>query len=160
MRRVAPGGPAADRDVERDGELGGPAHALAQEVLDGVRLAGRDLDRLARAGHAMADHIVTFSLVPLAADRTLVRTTWLVDAEAVEGVDYDLDRLTGVWEITNQQDADLVRLAHRGIADPAYVPGPYGPSEFQVEAFINWYITRLRVNLGLVATPDQIAESA
>ena len=112
------------------------------------------------ACHLLGDHVITFAAFPLDEGRTLVRTTWLVNAAAVEGVDYDLDRLTGVWEITNQQDADLVRLAHRGIADPAYVPGPYGPSEFQVEAFINWYITRLRVNLGLVATPDQIAESA
>ena len=32
----------------------------------------------------MADHIVTFSLVPLAAARTLVRTTWLVADDAVE----------------------------------------------------------------------------
>ncbi|OBC07509.1 (Fe-S)-binding protein [Gordonia sp. 852002-50816_SCH5313054-c] len=112
--------------------------------------------------HVTSDHAVLFSVIPIRPDETLVRTTWLVNAAAVEGVDYDLDRLTGVWEITNQQDADLVRLAHRGIADPAYVPGPYGPSEFQVEAFINWYITRLRVNLGLDAdaTPDQIAESA
>src|SRR5699024_53519 len=28
--------------------------------------------------HAMGDHVVTFSLLPLAADKTLVRTTWLV----------------------------------------------------------------------------------
>lgn len=114
--------------------------------------------------HITGDHAVLFSAIPLAPDQTLVRTTWLVHADAVEGVDYDLDRLTGVWEITNQQDADLVALAHQGIADPAYLPGPYGPSEVQVEAFINWYITALRTTLGIthqVAQPvSQIPESA
>lgn len=99
--------------------------------------------------HVTSDHAVLFSVIPVAADRTLVRTTWLVHPDAVEGVDYDLDRLTGVWEITNQQDADLVELAQQGISSPAYLPGPYGPSEFQVEAFVNWYITALRDGLAL-----------
>ncbi|MGV9670529.1 MULTISPECIES: aromatic ring-hydroxylating oxygenase subunit alpha [unclassified Gordonia (in: high G+C Gram-positive bacteria)] len=110
--------------------------------------------------HITGDHALLFSVIPVAPDHTLVRTTWLVHADAVEGVDYDLDHLTSVWEITNQQDADLVALAHQGIADPAYVPGPYGPSEFQVEAFINWYITTLRTNLGLPQPVTGIAESA
>lgn len=115
--------------------------------------------------HVTGDHAILFSVIPLAPDRTLVRTTWLVHRDAVEGVDYDLERLTGVWEITNAQDADLVALAQQGISSPAYVPGPYGPSEFQVEAFVNWYITALRRNLGLPAAvprsmPDRISESA
>ncbi len=101
--------------------------------------------------HVTSDHALLFSVIPISADKTLVRTTWLVHRDAVEGVDYDLDRLTGVWEKTNQQDADLVALAQQGISSPAYVPGPYGPSEFQVEAFVNWYITMLRQRLGISA---------
>jgi Rieske 2Fe-2S family protein len=94
--------------------------------------------------HFLADHAVTFSVIPLAPDRTLVRTTWLVHPEAVEGVDYDLDTLTKVWAATNDQDAVFVARAQQGITSPAYLPGPYGPTEYQVEAFINWYVTRLR----------------
>jgi len=97
--------------------------------------------------HFLADHAVTFSVIPLAPDRTLVRTTWLVHPEAVEGVDYDLDTLTKVWTATNDQDAVFVARAHQGITSPAYLPGPYGPTEYQVEAFINWYVTRLRAHL-------------
>ncbi|MEE3852332.1 aromatic ring-hydroxylating dioxygenase subunit alpha [Gordonia sp. LSe1-13] len=103
--------------------------------------------------HVTSDHALLFSVIPIGPDKTLVRTTWLVHADAVEGVDYDLDRLTSVWDITNQQDADLVALAQQGISSPAYIPGPYGPSEFQVEAFINWYITALRDNLAIPAAP-------
>ena len=110
--------------------------------------------------HVTSDHALLFSVIPIAPDRTLVRTTWLVNADAIEGIDYNLDRLTSVWEITNQQDADLVALAHQGISDPAYLPGPYGPSEFQVEAFINWYITTLRTNLALPESISEIPESA
>lgn len=43
--------------------------------------------------------------------RTLVRTTWLVHAEAEEGTDYDLDNLTEVWRATNDQDAAFVGVA-------------------------------------------------
>ena len=93
--------------------------------------------------HAMGDHIVTFSVVPLAADRTLVRTTWLVDAEAEEGVDYDLANLTSVWMKTNEQDAAFCERGQLGVSSPAYLPGPYAPTEGHLDEFCTWYIERL-----------------
>ena len=68
--------------------------------------------------HFCADHAVAFSVLPLAPDRTLVRTTWLVHEDAVEGVDYDLDRLTEVWRRTNEQDSTFVARAHAGRRRP------------------------------------------
>jgi Rieske 2Fe-2S family protein len=126
-------------------------------TLDGVRACRRllmdeDEARLGRLSlhvqpnawlHVMGDHAVTFSVLPLARDRTLVRTTWLVHADAVEGRDYDLDRLTTVWKQTNDQDMVFVARAQRGVEDPDYVPGPYLPSEYQVDAFCTWYTNRL-----------------
>lgn len=97
--------------------------------------------------HFLSDHAVTFAVFPIAADKTLLRTTWLVHPDAEEGVDYDLDTLTAVWTATNAQDADLVARAQRGVASPAYEPGPYAPTEYQVEAFCNWYATRLHEHL-------------
>ena len=97
--------------------------------------------------HFMADHAITFAVLPIAPGRTLVRTTWLVHEDAVEGVDYNVDDLTFVWRETNAQDAAFVELAQRGVTDPAYIPGPYVPSEYQVDAFCNWYIDKLNVHL-------------
>jgi glycine betaine monooxygenase A len=94
--------------------------------------------------HFLSDHAVTFSVLPVAPDRTLLRTTWLVHADAVAGEDYDVDALTKVWRATNEQDAVLVARAYRGVCDPAYEPGPYAPNEGQVDAFVNWYAGRLR----------------
>jgi Rieske 2Fe-2S family protein len=93
--------------------------------------------------HFLADHAITFSAIPVAPDRTLVRTTWLVDRDAVEGRDYDVERLTHVWKLTNQQDAAFVGYAHSGIRSPAYTPGPYAATEYMVEDFAAWYIERL-----------------
>lgn len=94
--------------------------------------------------HFLSDHAITFAVFPIGVDRTLVRTTWLVADDAVEGVDYDLQQLTHTWEQTNIQDQELVELAQRGISSPVYEQGPYMRSEYQVEAFINWYIQRAR----------------
>lgn len=94
--------------------------------------------------HVLGDHAVTFCVLPLAPDKTLVRTTWLVHPDAVEGEDYDLDALTDVWRKTNLQDGSFVARAQLGVSSPAYEPGPYTRSEYQVEAFCNWYVTRLR----------------
>ena len=125
---------------------------------DGTRLVQRllgDIDegRLGRVTfhgqpnvwvHALGDHVVTFAAFPVAPDRTLVRTTWLVHADAVEGVDYDVEQLTEVWRRTNEQDAALVALTQAGVADPAYEPGPYTDGESNVDDFVTWYVARMR----------------
>ncbi len=98
--------------------------------------------------HFMSDHIVTVAAIPLDAERTLVRTKWLVHKDAVEGVDYDLGNLTGVWIATNAQDSELVGYAQAGVRNPAYEPGPYSPhTESFVEKFCDWYVARLSAHL-------------
>ncbi len=94
--------------------------------------------------HVQSDHAVTFCVLPLSPDKTLVRSTWLVHEDAVEGEDYDVDALTDTWRKTNEQDASFVARAQLGVRSPAYEPGPYTLSEYQVEAFCRWYVTRLR----------------
>ncbi len=112
-----------------------------------------DTPRLGRASlhhqpnfwsHFLADHAVTSVAIPLGPTRTLVRTTWLVHKDAVEGRDYDLDNLTKVWTLTNEQDATFVARAQSGVNSPAYEPGPYAPTEYDVDAFCTWYIDEVR----------------
>lgn len=99
--------------------------------------------------HFMSDHIVTFSVLPLDPERTLLRTKWLVHKDAVEGRDYDLKRLIEVWHATNREDGALVEMSQRGVSSPAFEPGPYSPyTEELVEKFANWYVERLRAALG------------
>lgn len=98
--------------------------------------------------HFLADHIIHFRVLPLSVDRTAVRTTWLVHEDAVEGVDYDIERLTEVWIATNAQDAELAAVNHRGIRSKAYEPGPYAPSEFMLTDFTNWYAGKMEAFIG------------
>jgi glycine betaine catabolism A len=77
----------------------------------------------------------------------LLRSTWLVRDDAVEGVDYDLANLVHVWNATNTQDRAFVARAQHGVEDPGYQPGPYSEVEGDVEAFVNWYITRVSAHL-------------
>jgi Rieske 2Fe-2S family protein len=97
--------------------------------------------------HFMCDHAVTFTALPLSPNATLLRCRWLVHKDAVEGVDYDLDRLTSVWKATNQQDAHLVALAHAGAESRGYEPGPYSRfTEPQLDNFATWYVERMQVH--------------
>ena len=99
--------------------------------------------------HLMSDHAITFCALPLGPDRTLLRTTWLVHKDAVEGVDYDLANLVAVWQATNRQDADLVGITQAGVGSPGYTPGPYSPhTEGLVEEFCAWYVERMTAGLG------------
>ncbi|WP_110590116.1 aromatic ring-hydroxylating oxygenase subunit alpha [Microbacterium suaedae] len=94
--------------------------------------------------HFQSDHVITFAAFPISSHQTLVRTTWLVADDAKEGVDYDLETLTHTWKQTNLQDKAFVELCQQGATSPFYEQGPYMKSEYQVEAFITWYIQRLR----------------
>jgi len=99
--------------------------------------------------HFLSDHALTFATLPLERGRTLVRSTWLVHADAEEGRDYDLEQLTSVWNATNAQDAAFVAETQKGVTSPAYVPGPIAGNEYMVQRFHTWYEERLRVELGL-----------
>jgi glycine betaine catabolism A len=93
--------------------------------------------------HFLSDHIIHFRVLPLSVNRTAVKTTWLVHEDAVEGVDYDIKRLTEVWTATNDQDRILAENNHRGVMSSAYRPGPLAPSEFMLGNFASWYTRKL-----------------
>ncbi|MGQ3212807.1 MAG: aromatic ring-hydroxylating oxygenase subunit alpha [Shinella sp.] len=90
--------------------------------------------------HVLADHAITFRVLPLGPELTQVTTKWLVNKDAVEGIDYRLDELTHVWTETNDQDRRIVEENAFGIRSPAYQPGPYSPEdEGGVMQFVEWY---------------------
>lgn len=93
---------------------------------------------------AVSDYVWTMRITPVSASRCYVDLSWLVDSEAVEGKDYDVDRLMEFWKVTGEQDWELCENNFAGIESSHYQPGPYAPSELDVVKFVDWYIDRLR----------------
>ncbi|PYV07199.1 MAG: hypothetical protein DMG07_29325 [Acidobacteria bacterium] len=91
---------------------------------------------------AASDHGMLFRLVPIDTHRSEVEMTWLVDANAVEGVDYDPERVSWVWRVTGEQDWRLCENNQAGINSRRYRPGPYSPLEGGCVEFIRWYLER------------------
>jgi Rieske 2Fe-2S family protein len=104
--------------------------------------------------HSTADTTVMFSAMPTAPNETIVTCKWLVHKDAVEGVDYDLERLAELWTVTNLQDRDLVELNQRGVNSQGYRPGPYSPDrESYVLRFVDWYCDTAKAYLDGKAAP-------
>jgi Rieske 2Fe-2S family protein len=98
--------------------------------------------------HVMADHATTFRLLPLSPTTTQLTTKWLVHKDAVEGVDYDIKRLTEVWMATNEEDRRVCQENQIGVNSPAYSPAPYSPiHEAGVTQFVDWYASHLEGRL-------------
>ena len=90
--------------------------------------------------HLLADHAVSFRVLPLGPTETELTSKWLVHRDAVEGVDYDVKALTEVWVATNEQDQRVVEVNQKGVSSPAYEPGPYSSlHEGGVIQFLDWY---------------------
>jgi Rieske 2Fe-2S family protein len=104
--------------------------------------------------HVLIDHAVTFRVIPLGPEETAVTTKWLVNKDAVEGVDYDLQELIHVWTETNDQDRRIVEENAFGIRSPAYEPGPYSElHEGGVIQFVEWYAHFMEPRLSEDAKP-------
>jgi len=102
--------------------------------------------------HFLPDHSLVFRVTPLSPTQTEVTTKWLVHKDAVEGVDYDLKRLTEVWTNTNAEDQRVVEDNQQGILSPAYEPGPYSPiHETGVIGFVDWYCNTMSQRMGPTA---------
>ena len=98
--------------------------------------------------HVLADHAISFRVLPLSPTQTQLTTKWLVHRDAVEGVDYDLQELTRVWLATNAADTRNCQENQIGVNSPAYDPAPYSPvHEAGVTQFVHWYCTHLEGRL-------------
>jgi Rieske 2Fe-2S family protein len=81
------------------------------------------------------DYAVLLRDRPLAVDRTEVTMDWLVRADAVAAVDYDLDNLVKVWDSTNLQDWALCERTQLGVRSRSFQPGPLSREETSVAGF-------------------------
>src|SRR5207237_6607805 len=94
--------------------------------------------------HSSCDHAVSTRLLPAGPQLTAIRVWWLVDANAVEGRDYQLEKLLPFWQLTSEQDWEICERQQRGVNSSAYTPGPYSTyKESNVDNFVRWYLNSL-----------------
>ena len=94
--------------------------------------------------HSSCDHGVSTLLLPSGPRKTLARVTWIVHEDAVEGRDYQLEKLMPFWQLTSEQDWAICERQQKGVDSSAYEPGPYSTfKEYNVDAFVRWYVKML-----------------
>ena len=91
-----------------------------------------------------ADHAVLYSFIPRDVQRTDMTLTWLVRADAREGLDYDPQRLTWLWHVTTADDKRIVDLNQKGVNSRFYRPGPYSAMENEARRYAEWYLSVVR----------------
>jgi Rieske 2Fe-2S family protein len=98
--------------------------------------------------HVLADHAISFRLLPIGPTQTQLTTKWLVHRDAREGVDYDIKEMTEVWLATNEADRRICQENQVGVLSPVYDPAPYSPvHEEGVMQFVDWYCHHLEGKL-------------
>ena len=94
------------------------------------------------------DHCVLYRFLPRSLTETDMELVWLVRGDAVEGTDYDLDRLTWLWHHTTLEDEYIITRNAAGVNSRFFEPGPYHPEfEFTLTQFIHWYLHTLEASL-------------
>lgn len=73
------------------------------------------------------DHAVSLELTPLSVGRSHFVCEWYVHEDAVEGVDYQLDKLIAVFDVTNREDKAFGERNYRGMQSSRFEPGPLHP---------------------------------
>jgi Rieske 2Fe-2S family protein len=96
---------------------------------------------------AYPDHGVIYRFIPRTVDQTEMEVIWLVHEAAVEGVDYDVDRLTWLWKTTSAEDKKIVEMNQAGVNSRFFEPGPYSRQELYAARFVDWYLKELSVPL-------------
>jgi phenylpropionate dioxygenase-like ring-hydroxylating dioxygenase large terminal subunit len=92
---------------------------------------------------AYADHGVIYRFIPCATLATQMEVIWLVRGDAREGNDYDVARLTWLWDVTSVADKRIIEMNQAGVRSRSYRPGPYSLMEPATRAYTDRYLGEL-----------------
>lgn len=94
---------------------------------------------------AYADYGVVYRFIPRGVLETEMEVIWLVDAKARDGHDFDLARLTWLWDVTSLADKRIIERNQEGVLDRAYRPGPFSLMEPGTRLLVDRYLRDLSV---------------
>jgi phenylpropionate dioxygenase-like ring-hydroxylating dioxygenase large terminal subunit len=93
---------------------------------------------------AYCDYVVIYRFTPVSPGESECDITWLVNGDAEEGKDYDMSRLTWLWDITTLADKRIIEHNAEGVNSRYYEPGPYSKMEEYTWKFMTWYLQTIR----------------
>jgi len=99
-------------------------------------------------GLMYCDHVVIYRFTPLGKDTTDCDITWLVNGDAVEGKDYDRDKLIWLWDVTTEADKLIIERNAAGVNSRFYQPGPFSSMERYTWDFLEWYLEAMKQPMG------------
>ncbi|MEH6549822.1 MAG: aromatic ring-hydroxylating dioxygenase subunit alpha [Pseudomonadales bacterium] len=93
------------------------------------------------------DYCVLYRFTPRGLTSTDMEVVWFVRDDAVEGVDYDKEKVIWLWHNTTLEDEFIITRNSEGANSRFFEPGPYNP-EFEAPCigFVNWYLDALLKN--------------
>jgi len=89
------------------------------------------------------DHAVIYRFIPVDRETSIQEIIWLVHEDAEEGRDYDLERLTWLWDVTTLADKDIIEKNQQGVNSRYYEPGPFVDMEIYARQFVESYLATL-----------------
>jgi len=96
---------------------------------------------------AYSDHVVAYVFTPVTHQTSQCDVYWMVDKNAKEGKDYDLERLIWLWDVTTKADERIIANNQKGVNSRKYTSGPFSEKESTEKRFISWYLDHLRETL-------------
>ncbi len=92
---------------------------------------------------AYPDHGLMYLFIPRGPQKAEMEIVWLVAGDAREGVDYDLAKLTWLWDVTSVADKLIIDQNQQGVNSRYYTPSAYGPMEEMTRTFTEWYLQEI-----------------
>jgi Rieske 2Fe-2S family protein len=90
------------------------------------------------------DHCVLYRFIPRSLTETDMELVWYVNGDAVEGVDYEAEKVAWLWHHTSLEDEYIILRNSEGVNSRFFEPGPYHPEyEATLMQFISWYLKAL-----------------
>ena len=93
---------------------------------------------------AYSDHVVAYVFTPVDQFNSNCEIYWLVRGDAVEGDDYDIEKLTWLWDITTISDKEIIVNNSKGVNSKYYQPGPLSGMERAERIYIEWILGELQ----------------
>jgi Rieske 2Fe-2S family protein len=93
---------------------------------------------------AYSDHVVAYVFTPIDHNSSRCEIYWMVRDDATEGKDYDVEKLTWLWDVTTISDKEIIVNNSKGVHSKYYEPGPFSEMENEERTYIEWILRELK----------------